>query len=50
MIAYWLRIGGAWLLLRFATSLVKDAEELVRRTADAKPVSTDVVVDAEVVA
>lgn len=34
MRGYWLRILGAWLLLRIVSALVKDAEKLLTKTAD----------------
>jgi hypothetical protein len=52
MVKYWLHIFGAYLLLRAASSLMKDAEKLVMHAADRTPmkvVATEEIVDAEVV-
>lgn len=32
---YWLRIAGAWLLLKFASMVMKDAEQLLGKAASA---------------
>lgn len=52
MLKYWLNILGAFLLLRVASSLVKDAEELLRGASkpafSAEP-APEVISDAEVV-
>jgi hypothetical protein len=46
---YWLRIAGAWLLLKFASIVMKDAEKLLKGAADSKNIvestATEVVVD-----
>jgi hypothetical protein len=34
MKAYWIRILGAWVLLQFASRVMKSAEEVLRQAAD----------------
>jgi hypothetical protein len=38
MFAYWSRVLAAWLLLRFASQVLKDAEEFLKETMQAKSV------------
>lgn len=56
MVKYWVRILGAWALLKVASSLMNDAQELVNETTKsllehkAAQGKVEVVEDAEVVA
>lgn len=34
---YWLRVLAAWILVRMANAMMRDAERLLQRTADYKP-------------
>lgn len=38
---YWIRILAAWFLVRVASSLVKDAERLLKESGDAKILASD---------
>lgn len=48
MAPYWTRVLAAWLLLKFASAVMKDAERLLKTTAHAEqipPTDTAVVVE-----
>lgn len=50
MKAYWLRIAAAWILLKFASRVMKDAESILRQATDSTQLEHETeIVEAEVV-